>query len=88
MRCNVLRSGEAIVDLDRRRYRNAANGWIRTAAGDQGRPAAFRDFPIILMTSRADPADIRRGLDFGASAYITKQNFDQRELLATIGQLL
>ena len=44
--------------------------------------------PVILMTSRADPADIRRGLDLGASAYITKQNFDQRELLATIGQVL
>ena len=43
--------------------------------------------PVILMTSRADPADIRRGLDLGASAYITKQNFDQRELLATIGQV-
>jgi two-component system chemotaxis sensor kinase CheA len=44
--------------------------------------------PVILMTSRADPEDVRRGLDLGASAYITKQKFDQRELLATIGQVL
>ncbi|MEH3144991.1 MAG: response regulator [Methylobacterium frigidaeris] len=44
--------------------------------------------PVILMTSRGDPADIRRGLDLGADAYITKQKFDQRELLDTIGQLL
>ncbi|MBL6455717.1 response regulator [Belnapia sp. T6] len=44
--------------------------------------------PVILMTSRADPADIRRGLDLGAGAYVTKQKFDQRELLATIGQML
>ena len=32
------------------------------------------------MTSRADPEDVRRGLDLGAGAYITKQKFDQREL--------
>ncbi len=44
--------------------------------------------PVILMTSRGDPADIRRGLDLGADAYLTKQKFDQRELLDTIGQLL
>ncbi len=44
--------------------------------------------PVILMTSRADPEDVRKGLDLGASAYITKQKFDQRELLATIGQML
>ncbi len=44
--------------------------------------------PVILMTSRADPADVRRGLELGAGAYVTKQKFDQRELLATIGQLL
>ncbi|MFE1600595.1 hybrid sensor histidine kinase/response regulator [Methylobacterium sp. ID0610] len=50
-------------------------------------PALTR-LPVILMTSRGDPADIRRGLDLGADAYITKQKFDQRELLDTIGQLL
>ena len=44
--------------------------------------------PVILMTSRADEEDIRRGLELGAGAYLTKQKFDQRELLATIGQLL
>jgi two-component system chemotaxis sensor kinase CheA len=44
--------------------------------------------PVILMTSRANPEDIRRGLDLGAGAYIAKQKFDQRELLATIGQML
>jgi two-component system chemotaxis sensor kinase CheA len=44
--------------------------------------------PVILMTSRAHPEDVRKGLDLGASAYITKQKFDQRELLATIGQVL
>jgi two-component system chemotaxis sensor kinase CheA len=44
--------------------------------------------PVVLMTSRAAAEDIRRGLDLGAAAYLTKQKFDQSELLATIGQLL
>lgn len=50
--------------------------------------AALEQIPIILMTSRDDDADIKRGLDLGADAYLTKQKFDQRELLATINQLL
>ncbi|MDG2521010.1 response regulator [Caulobacter segnis] len=50
--------------------------------------AALSVLPVILMTSRQDPEDVRRGLTLGAGAYITKQKFDQRELLATIGQLL
>ena len=44
--------------------------------------------PIIMMTSRAAPDDIRRGMELGADAYLVKQTFDQRELLTTIGQLL
>ncbi len=44
--------------------------------------------PVILMTSRADPDDVQRGIDLGADAYILKQKFDQRELLAAIAQLL
>jgi len=31
---------------------------------------------------------VARGLDLGADAYLTKQSFDQRRLLETIGQLL
>ncbi len=44
--------------------------------------------PTVLMTSRNAEADIRRGLELGARAYIAKQEFDQGTLLATIGQLL
>ncbi len=40
------------------------------------------------MTSRGDEADVARGLELGADAYLTKQKFDQRALLDTIGQLL
>ena len=50
--------------------------------------ASLSSLPVILMTSRQDPADIRRGMELGAEAYITKQKFDQRELLATIGRVL
>ncbi|NEU11173.1 response regulator [Methylobacterium sp. BTF04] len=50
--------------------------------------AAFARLPIILMTSRGDAEDVARGLDLGADAYLTKQKFDQRQLLDTIGQLL
>ncbi len=48
----------------------------------------FARLPAILMTSRGDPEDVARGLDLGADAYLTKQTFDQRKLLETIGQLL
>ncbi|SFK88717.1 hybrid sensor histidine kinase/response regulator [Methylorubrum salsuginis] len=52
------------------------------------REEEFGRLPIVLMTSRGDEADIARGLELGADAYLTKQKFDQRELLDTIGQLL
>nr|WP_246505107.1 response regulator [Microvirga antarctica] len=84
---NVLRSGNTIIDLviaDVEMPRMDGFGLLQAIKAD-GRLAAT---PLILMTSRADPADIRRGLDLGASAYLTKQKFDQRDLLATIGQLL
>lgn len=48
----------------------------------------FARLPIVLMTSRGDEEDVARGLQLGADAYLTKQKFDQRELLDTIGQLL
>ncbi len=48
----------------------------------------FARLPTVLMTSRGDPEDVARGLDLGADAYLTKQTFDQRKLLQTIGQLL
>ncbi|PYD72256.1 hybrid sensor histidine kinase/response regulator [Novacetimonas hansenii] len=44
--------------------------------------------PVVLMTSRDNDEEIRRGLEGGARAYITKQKFDQGELLETIRGLL
>ena len=82
-----LRSGEALVDLvvaDVEMPRMDGFGLLQAIRNDPG----LADIPVILMTSRASQEDVRKGLELGARAYITKQNFDQRELLATIGQLL
>ncbi|MEH0197036.1 response regulator [Caulobacter sp. CCNWLY153] len=84
---NLLRSGQAMIDLvvaDIEMPRMDGFSLLQAVKAD----AALAATPVILMTSRADVADVRRGLDLGAEAYITKQKFDQRELLAAIGQLL
>ena len=44
--------------------------------------------PSILVTSRADPTDKRRGKEVGARAYIVKSEFDQAELLEAIRRLV
>ncbi|MEW6219353.1 MAG: diguanylate cyclase [Thermodesulfobacteriota bacterium] len=45
--------------------------------------AATPEMPIIMLTSRADPADKVRGLEIGASDYVTKP-FDEGELVARV----
>lgn len=57
---------------------------LRTMKGDPMLAA----IPVIMMTSRDAPAEVRQGLDLGASAYIAKQSFDQQDLLGAIGRLL
>lgn len=49
---------------------------------------AYRDVPIILVTSRDTDEDKRRGLAAGADAYITKQSFTQRTFLETVRRFL
>jgi two-component system chemotaxis sensor kinase CheA len=49
---------------------------------------AYRDLPIILVTSLESPEDRQRGMMAGANAYIVKRGFNQAELLATIQQFL
>ncbi|MCQ4162739.1 response regulator [Roseomonas sp. GC11] len=83
----LLRAGEAVVDLviaDVEMPRMDGFALLQAMKTDP----RLAPIPVILMTSRADPQDVRRGLELGAGAYITKQKFDQRELLATIGQML
>jgi two-component system chemotaxis sensor kinase CheA len=45
---------------------------------------ALRDTPAILVTSRNEPEDRRRGRDVGARGYIVKSEFNQAELLNMI----
>jgi two-component system chemotaxis sensor kinase CheA len=49
---------------------------------------ALAEIPVVLVTSRDDPADKERGLLLGADAYVVKQRFDQDELLRTIRQII
>jgi two-component system chemotaxis sensor kinase CheA len=84
---NLLRGGEDVVDLvvaDVEMPRMDGFALLQAVKNDP----RLAPLPVILMTSRTNPEDIRRGLDLGAGAYIAKQKFDQRELLATIGQML
>ena len=50
--------------------------------------AKYEELPIILVTSLASEADRKRGLEAGANAYITKGNFDQKQLLETLRLLI
>ena len=62
------------------------DGFALLAAMKKERDLA--EVPVILVTSRNDEADRRRGLDLGASAYVVKQRFNQAELLKMVGRLL
>ncbi|MEM9136998.1 MAG: hybrid sensor histidine kinase/response regulator [Cyanobacteria bacterium P01_F01_bin.42] len=48
----------------------------------------YSDLPIVLVTTLADEEDKQRGSDAGASAYLTKGNFDQTLLLDTLRRLM
>ncbi|MFL5271809.1 MAG: response regulator, partial [Anaeromyxobacteraceae bacterium] len=48
----------------------------------------FARLPVVLLTALETDADRQRGLEAGADAYLVKSGFDQRELLATIAELL
>lgn len=48
----------------------------------------LKDLPVILVTSLSSEDDKRKGLEVGASAYITKPSFDQKVLLETIERLV
>jgi two-component system chemotaxis sensor kinase CheA len=92
---DVAASGEEAVGLARRRRYGAflvdvempgmdGFAFLETARDDP----ALRGVPAILVTSRDAPEDRRRGQELGALAYIVKSEFDQQELLGTIGKLL
>jgi len=49
---------------------------------------AYRNVPIIIVTSREKDEDKRMGIQVGASAYIVKGGFDQNNLVATVRNLV
>jgi two-component system chemotaxis sensor kinase CheA len=49
---------------------------------------AYRDVPIIIVTSREKDEDKRRGIEVGASAYIVKGAFEQSNLVETVQNLV
>nr|WP_245214214.1 response regulator [Pararoseomonas indoligenes] len=84
---NSLREPGASVDLvlaDVEMPRMDGFGLIEAIRADPH----LAELPVILMTSRDSPGDVQRGMELGASAYLTKQGFDGQALLATIGQLI
>ena len=48
----------------------------------------YGNLPVILVTTLAKPADQQRGFDAGATAYLTKGNFDQSLLINTLRSLV
>jgi two-component system, chemotaxis family, sensor kinase CheA len=44
--------------------------------------------PVVILTSRGDDEDHRRGLEAGADAYMVKRSFDQHALLETVERLV
>jgi two-component system, chemotaxis family, sensor kinase CheA len=57
---------------------------LRTIRADPTRS----DLPVIVVTSQASAEDRALGARAGADAYIVKDEFDQRALLATVGELI
>lgn len=49
---------------------------------------AYKALPVILVTSLSSDDDRRRGMEVGASAYITKPAFDQSVFLDTLRRLV
>ena len=44
--------------------------------------------PVVIVTSRGSEDDMRKGVEAGADAYMTKEGFDQQALLATVERLV
>ncbi len=59
------------------------DGWevLERMRGDR----ELRKVPVVFVTARAHPSDVRRGLEMGAAAYLTKP-FDPEELLEVVAR--
>jgi DNA-binding response OmpR family regulator len=61
------------------------DGW-ETASRMKADPSTA-DIPVIFLSARAQDLDVRRGLDLGVAAYVTKP-FDPVELLDRVERVL
>jgi two-component system, chemotaxis family, sensor kinase CheA len=59
-------------------------GLTRAVRADPARSA----LPVIIVTARGSEQVRQQGMAAGASAFMAKAQFDQRELLATVGRLV
>jgi len=48
----------------------------------------YRNIPVIIVTTRSDEADRRRGLELGADAYLTKSSLSRTDLLECTRRLI
>lgn len=48
----------------------------------------YKELPIILVTSLSSDEDMRRGMEVGANAYITKPTFEQKLFLEIVQRLV
>ena len=48
----------------------------------------YSTLPVIVVTSRGEEEDRRRGIEAGADAYMVKRGFDQQALLETVERLV
>ena len=61
------------------------DGW--EACATIKRDPDLADTPVVFLSARAQDADIARGTELGAAAYITKP-FDPIDLLELVAELL
>ena len=47
----------------------------------------YKDIPLIFISARVEEEDIRKGLNYGAQAYI-KKPYKSKELLTTVREIL
>jgi two-component system chemotaxis sensor kinase CheA len=59
-------------------------GLTKAIRADTARAA----LPVVIVTSLASDDDMRRGIEAGADAYMSKKSFDQHALLETVQRLV
>ncbi|MEO5358162.1 MAG: hybrid sensor histidine kinase/response regulator [Nitrospirae bacterium YQR-1] len=50
--------------------------------------AKYKELPVILVTTLSSEEDMKRGIEVGANAYITKPAFDKQVFLETLKRLI